>query len=127
MVCMRVSGAEHTVSRAVQAGQLDMSVMTRVSADEVRDVEGLLAAGMRTLAERCVSGIQPDVERSRHYAETSLAMATALRPHVGYDRAAELAVEAHRSGKTLREVVEELRILGREEAEDILDPGRYSG
>jgi fumarate hydratase class II len=53
-------------------------------------------------------------------------MATALRPHVGYDRAAELAVEAHRSGKTLREVVEELKILDRDEAEDILDPGRYA-
>ncbi len=127
MVCMRVSGAEHTVSLAVQAGQLDMSVMTPVIADELLEVESLLAAGMRTLAERCVSGIQADVERSRLYAETSLAMATALRPHVGYDRAAELAVEAHRSGKTLREVVEELKILDREDAEDILDPGRYIG
>jgi fumarate hydratase class II len=103
-----------------------MSVMTPVIADELLEVETLLAAGMRTLAERCISGIQADVERSRRYAETSLAMATALRPHVGYDRAAELAVEAHRSGKTLREVVEELKILDGDEAEDILDPGRYA-
>jgi aspartate ammonia-lyase len=126
MVCMRVSGAEQTVSLAVQAGQLDMSVMTPVIADELLEVESLLTAAIRTLAERCVAGIEPDLERLRRYAESSLAMATALRPHVGYDRAAELAVEAHRSGKTLREVVEELGVLDRETAAEILDPGRYT-
>ena len=53
-------------------------------------------------------------------------MATALRPYVGYDRAAELAVEAHRSGKTLRQVVEELGVLTGTDAETALDPDRYT-
>src|SRR5205085_6818543 len=88
MVCLRVIGAEQTVSLAVAAGQLDMSVMTPVIADELLEVETLLANGLRTLAERCVSGIEADVERDRAYAEASLAMATALRPALGYDRAA---------------------------------------
>jgi aspartate ammonia-lyase len=127
MVCLRVIGAEQTVSLAVAAGQLDMSVMTPVIADELLEVETLLANALRTLAERCVSGIEPDVERERAYAEGSLAMATALRPALGYDRAAELAMEAHRTGKTLREVVESSRVLEANDGEDVLDPGRYTG
>jgi aspartate ammonia-lyase len=124
MVCLRVIGAEQTVSLAVAAGQLDMSVMTPVIADELLEVETLLANGLRALAERCVSGIEADVERDRAYAEASLAMATALRPALGYDRAAELAMEAHRTGKTLREVVEAAGALEGADAEEILDPGR---
>jgi aspartate ammonia-lyase len=127
MVCMRVAGAEETVSLAVSAGQLDMSVMTPVIADELLEVETLLAAAMRTLAERCVSGIEADVERERDYAESSLAMATALRPKLGYDRAAELATQAHRTGKTLRDVAVETGALDADEADEILDPGRYTG
>ena len=124
MVCLRVIGAEQTVSLAVAAGQLDMSVMTPVIADELLEVETLLANGLRALAERCVSGIEADVERDRAYAEASLAMATALRPALGYDRAAELAMEAHRTGKTLREVVEAAGELEGTDADEILDPGR---
>jgi aspartate ammonia-lyase len=124
MVCLRVIGAEQTVCLAVAAGQLDMSVMTPVIADELLEVETLLANGLRALAERCVSGIEADVERDRAYAEASLAMATALRPALGYDRAAELAMEAHRTGKTLREVVEAAGALEGADAEEILDPGR---
>ena len=127
MVCLRVIGAEQTVSLAVAAGQLDMSVMTPVIADELLEVETLLANGLRTLAERCVSGIEADVERDRAYAEASLAMATALRPALGYDRAAELAMEAHRTGRTLREVVEASGAIEDGDADEILDPGRYTG
>lgn len=127
MVCMRVCGAEHTVSMAVAAGQLDMNVMTPVIADEMLEVESLLAQAASTLAELCVSGIRADVERCGDYATASLAMATALRPAIGYDRAAELAIEAHRSGRTLREVVEESGALRPEEADELLDPRRYAG
>ncbi|MFL5766626.1 MAG: aspartate ammonia-lyase [Actinomycetota bacterium] len=127
MVCLRVIGAEQTVSLAVAAGQLDMSVMTPLIADELLEVETLLANGLRTLAERCVAGIEANVERDRGYAEASLAMATALRPALGYDRAAELAMEAHRTGKTLREVVESSGALEGDDAKEILDPGRSTG
>jgi aspartate ammonia-lyase len=127
MVCLRVIGAEQTVSLAVAAGQLDMSVMTPVIADELLEVETLLANGLRALAERCVSGIEADVERDRAYAEASLAMATALRPALGYDRAAELAMEAHRTGKTLREVVEAAGALEGADANETLDPGNSTG
>ena len=64
------------------------------------------------------------MERDRAYAEASLAMATALRPALGYDRAAELAMEAHRTGKTLREVVEAAGELEGADADEILDPTR---
>jgi aspartate ammonia-lyase len=127
MVCMRVCGAEQTVGLAVAAGQLDMNVMTPVIADELLEAEGLLAAAMSVFAERCVSGIEADERRCLEYARASLAMATALRPHVGYDRAADIAMEAHRSRRTLQEVVEELGVLTGEEAAEILHPRRHAG
>ncbi|HYU57035.1 MAG TPA: lyase family protein, partial [Actinomycetota bacterium] len=126
MVCFRVSGSEHTVALAVGAGQLDMSVMTPVIADELLEAQTLLAAACRTLAERCVAGIEADIERCRAYAEASLGLATALRPALGYARAADLAVEAMRSGRTLREIVSERGALPHEKLDEVLDPARYA-
>lgn len=125
MVCMRVSGAEHTVALAVAAGQIDMSVMTPVIADELLQAVGLLAAAARTLAGRCVMGIEADEERCRAYAEASLGLATALRPALGYAKAADLAMEAYRSGRTLEEVVRDSGLLPEEEIRRLLDPARY--
>jgi aspartate ammonia-lyase len=127
MVGMRMSGAEHTVALAVGAGQLELNVMTPVIADELLETELLLARAVDTFAERCVRGIEPQAERCLTYAEASLAMATALRPAVGYDRAAELAVIAHRTGRTLREVALEANVLPPDELDRILDPRAYAG
>src|SRR5439155_3091695 len=125
MVCMRVCGAEHTVGLAVAAGQLDMSVMTPVIADELLEAEQLLTNAVRTLADRCVAGIRADEERCREYAASSLAMATALRPALGYDRAADIAMQAHRSGRTLRGVLEESGDIPADEIDSVLDPRRH--
>jgi fumarate hydratase class II len=126
MVCMRVSGAEHTVALAVAGGQLDMNVMTPVIADELLEAIGLLAAAARTLAEKCVSGIEADEEQCRAYAEASLGLATALRPALGYAGAADVAVEAYRSGRTLKEVVREKGLLPEDQVDEVLEPARYT-
>jgi fumarate hydratase class II len=63
----------------------------------------LLADGVRSFTDRLVVGIRPDRERIETLMQGSLMLVTALSPHIGYDRAAEVAHEAHRSGKTLRE------------------------
>jgi fumarate hydratase class II len=62
----------------------------------------LLADGCRSFEEHCVRGIEPDAGRIRELLERSLMLVTALSPHIGYDRAAEIAKKAHREGSTLR-------------------------
>jgi len=126
MVCMRVSGAEHTVSRAVEAGQLDMTVMTPVIADELLEAEHLLDRACATLSERCVRGIVADQDRCRDYAVASLGLATALRPLVGYERAADIATRALREGRSVREVAEDEGVASARELDEALDPARYA-
>jgi fumarate hydratase class II len=65
----------------------------------------LLARASESLARLCVDGVEPNVERLRFYAESSPAMVTALNPLVGYDRAAEVAKEAVRTGRSIRDIV----------------------
>jgi aspartate ammonia-lyase len=124
MVCMRVSGAEHAVAIAVEAGQLDMTVMTPVIADELLEAEQLLQRACATLTDRCVLGITANVDRCREFAWASLGLATALQPLVGYQRAADIAVRALREGRTLRAVAEEEGVATPEELDEVLDPAR---
>jgi aspartate ammonia-lyase len=126
MVCMRLSGAEHTVALAVEAGQLDMTVMTPVIADELLEAEHLLERASATLTDKCVTGITANVDRCREYAEASLGLATALRPLVGYERSADIATRAFREGKTVRVVAEEAGAGTPEELDAVLDPARYA-
>ena len=126
MVCMRVSGAEHTVASAVEAGQLDMTVMTPVIADELLEAERLLERACATLTERCVSGIEANEERCREYAWASMGLATALRPLAGYAKSADIAIAAFREGKTIRQVAEEMGVGTPEELDAALDPAKYA-
>ena len=125
MVCMRVAGAEHTVASAVEAGQLDMTVMTPLIADELLEAEHLLDRACATLAERCVAGITADEERCRDYAWASMGLATALRPLVGYERSADIAMRAFREGRTVRQVAEDEGVASPAELDEALDPARY--
>jgi fumarate hydratase class II len=73
-----------------------------------------------------VVGIEANEERCREMVERSLALATALAPAVGYDEAAEIAKEAHRRGRTVRQVAEERGLLSPEELDAALDPHRMT-
>ena len=126
MVCMRVRGAEHTVSLAVEAGQLDLNAMIPVIADEILESMRLLEGAVGALSDKCVPGIRPHPERLRAYAEDSLGLATTLRPALGYARAADIATKAYRMGRTIKQVVEEERLLTPSELETMMDPHRYT-
>jgi fumarate hydratase class II len=71
---------------------------------------GLLASAARLFAEKCVDGIEPNLETLERYAELTLSAATALNPHIGYDKASEIVKEAAASGRPLREVCREAGI-----------------
>ena len=119
-VADQVIGNDTTITIAGAQGQFELNVGVPLVARNLLDSIKLLAAASRALDDKCVSGIEPNEEMLERHAEATLATTTALNPHIGYDRAAEIVKEAAASGRTLREVALE---LGVEEAilEEALD------
>jgi aspartate ammonia-lyase len=126
MVCFHVVGADAAVALAGQAGQFEINVMTPLVAFELLFSLQVLAHAVDAFSERCVKGIEADEEMCRFWSDRSLGLATALNPRIGYEAAAEVAKEANRSGKTVRDVVLEKGILSAEELDAELDPARLT-
>jgi aspartate ammonia-lyase len=122
MICFQVIGNDLTVSMAVQAGQLELNVMMPVMAYNLHHSIEILKNGIRVFIDRCVVGIVADADRCRRYAESSMALATALNTHVGYARAAEVVKRALREQKTIIDVVREEKLLTEAQIAQILDP-----
>jgi fumarate hydratase class II len=87
----------------------------------------LLANAARVFADRCIRGMKADEARCQALVEQSLAMVTALAPQIGYDAAAAIAQEAHRTGRTIREVCREKAVLPEGRLEELLDAQRQTG
>src|SRR3954466_7039741 len=115
-VADQVIGNDAAISVAGSQGQFELNVRVPLIARNLLDSIKLLAAASRALDEKCVSGIQPNEEMLERHAEATLATATALNPHIGYDRATEIVKEAHASGRPLREVAREMGV-----SDEILD------
>jgi fumarate hydratase class II len=122
MVCYHVMGNDQTVMVCAQAGQLELNVMMPIMAYNLLQSIEVLTHGIRAFAERCVRGIEANVERCRELAERSMGLATALNPYIGYLAAAEVAKEALARGVSLRQVVLEKGYLSREQLDQVLDP-----
>ena len=103
MLCVQVMGNDVTVNIGAGSGHLELNVYKPVIIHAFLQSARLLADGCRSFEEHCVRGIEPNERRIRELLESSLMLVTALSPHIGYDRAAEIAKSAHREGKTLRE------------------------
>lgn len=127
MVCYQVIGNDTTIACAVQASQLELNVMKPLIAYNLLFSIEILSRGIDAFTNKCVKGIKADAKRCRELAESTLAMATALNPIIGYSAAAEVSKEAYRTGKTVREVVIEKGILKKKEADRLLDPMKLTG
>jgi aspartate ammonia-lyase len=127
MVCFHVVGADAAVALAAQAGQLEINVMTPLVAFELLFSLHVLANAVDAFTDRCVKGIVADEEMCRFWSDRSLGLATALSPRIGYEAAAEVAGEAQRSGRSVREIVLEKGILTREGLDVELDPTKLTG
>jgi fumarate hydratase class II len=103
MVVVRVFGNDHTVAFAGSQGAFQLNVYKPVILHAVLESIGLLADAIRSFDERCARGIEPDRTRIAEHLEGSLMLATALNPHIGYEKASEIARRAHRDGISLRE------------------------
>jgi fumarate hydratase class II len=103
----QVIGNDAAITIAGTQGQFELNVRVPLIARNLLDQIKLLSSASRLLAERCVDGIEPNEEMLQRHAESTLQVATALNPHIGYDRAAEIVKEAASSGRTVREVAVE--------------------
>jgi fumarate hydratase class II len=122
MVCAEVFGNDTTITWAGAHGHLELNVMMPVMAHDLLESIRLLANVSDVFREKCVTGIVAHKERCAELVEWSMAMVTSLAPRIGYDRAAEIAKEAARTGKTVREICREKKVLPAAELERALDP-----
>ncbi len=106
-VAAQVIGNDAAITIGGMNGHFELNVYVPLIARNLLQSIGLLASASRLLAEKCVTGIEPNTEQLERYAELTLAAATALNPHIGYDRAAEIVKTAASSGRSLREVARE--------------------
>ena len=114
-VCAQVMGNDTTITISGQSGNFELNVMLPVIAYNLLQSIDLLSFATKLLAEKCISGIRANQEKCAANIEKSLAMATYLVPHVGYDKAAAIANKAHETGKTIVEIVREEKILSEKE------------
>ncbi|HVG38522.1 MAG TPA: aspartate ammonia-lyase [Pyrinomonadaceae bacterium] len=121
MVCYHVIGNDTTVAMASQAGQLELNVMMPIIAHDLLEALTVLRNALDAFAVKCVRGITADAERCREYAEKSLSLITALNPHVGYLRAAEIAKEMLKTKRGAREVTRELGLMDDTQLDEVLD------
>jgi len=122
MVAAQVVGNHQAITLAGMAGNFELNAMMPLLAYDLLQSIELLANAARLLAERCVAGITANRERCAELVERSLAMVTALAPRIGYDQAAAIAHEALATGRTVREICVERRILPPAELAALLDP-----
>jgi aspartate ammonia-lyase len=110
-VCQQVIGCDAAILSATEAGQLELNVMMPVIAWNALHATRILAQAMLALRERCITGIRADEARCRELLDRSTALATALSPHIGYAETADIAKTAVLTGRSVRDLVRERRLL----------------
>ena len=103
MLACQVLGNDATIGFAASQGHLQLNVFKPVIAHNLLQSIRLLADGCRNFQRHCVAGLEPDAARMAEHLERSLMLVTALNPHIGYDKAAQIAKKAHAEGSSLRE------------------------
>ncbi|MCO6439181.1 MAG: class II fumarate hydratase [Phycisphaerae bacterium] len=121
-VCGQVIAADVATTLACRESFFELNVGMPLMAHNLLEGIRLLTNGVRTFADRCVAGIEADTERCAALIEGSLAMCTSLAPKIGYDQAAAIAKEAYASGKTVRQVAREKKVLSDADLDHTLDP-----
>ena len=122
MTCFHVLGNDQTIALATQAGQLELNVMMPIIAYNLLQSLQVMTNGIRAFTTWCVEGIEANEARCRRLAESSIGLATALNPYIGYAAAAKVAQEALARGMSLRQVVLEHGYLTAEQLDAVLDP-----
>ncbi|WP_419806543.1 lyase family protein [Terriglobus sp.] len=121
MIGFQVAGNDTAIALAVQAGQLELNVMMPTMTHNLLQSITILTNFLREFDRRCVRGITANPERCSNYAASTVALATALNPYIGYRRAADVAKESVHSGRSIIEIVRSERLLTEAQIATILD------
>jgi len=127
MVCAQVMGHDVAIGLAASQGHFELNVYKPLIAHDLLDSLRLLADAMASFATHCVDGIEVDATRTRDLTARSLMLVTALVPHIGYDRAAQIAKHAHAHGLSLREAALQVGGLDGEQFDGWVDASRMLG
>ena len=121
-VCGQVIGNDTAIIIGGQGGVFELNLMLPLIAHNLTNSIELLTNGTRVFTNKLIIGLQANEEKCSGYIEDSLAMCTSLAPVIGYDKAAEIAYKAYESGKTVREIATEDKLLDKEQLDRLLDP-----
>ena len=121
-VAFAVVGNDMTVSMASEAGQLELNVMEPIIGFSLFQSMNMLRRACGTLADKCIIGITANRERCRELVENSIGLVTALNPYIGYEKSAEVAKEAMKTGGSVYQIVLDKGYLAQDELDDILKP-----
>jgi fumarate hydratase, class II len=120
-VCFQVMGLDTTVSISAEHGQLELNVMMPVIAFNVLLAMRILTNAAKVLTEKCVKGIEAHREMCEYWVERSAALATALAPAIGYERAAEISKQSVKEGVLIRDLVKRERVIPDSQIDKVLD------
>jgi aspartate ammonia-lyase len=122
MVSFQVVGNDTAVAMAVQAGQLELNVMMPTMSYSVMQSISILTSMLHQFDKFCVSGITANQKRNEYYAQSTVSLATALNPYIGYAKAAEIVKESVATGRSIIDIAREKKLLSEKEIAEILDP-----
>lgn len=126
-VAAQVIGNDAAITVGGQSGNFELNVMIPLMTYNTLESLRLLSNGVEALTDKCLTGIEANEDRCKDFVEQSLALCTSLATEIGYDRAAEIAKKAYRTGKTVREVAKEENVVSPEHLDEILDPESMLG
>ena len=121
MACFAVIGNDESILWAAQAGQIDLNVMMPLIAYKLPESMTILTNSVDVLTRFCIEGLKADSERCKAYAESSVAVVTALNPVIGYTKAAEVAKRSYAENKSVREILLEEKLIEPEKLDKILN------
>jgi len=121
-VCAQVIGNDATITFAGASGLLDLNVMLPVIAHNLLESEEILSNAVLMFADKCILGLEANVEKCEQQIEWSMSMVTSLAPVIGYDKASQIAKQAVHDGKTVRQLCLDENILPQSELDALLDP-----
>jgi fumarate hydratase, class II len=122
MVVTQVFGNDAAIGFAASQGNFELNVFKPVIIYNMLQSIRLLTDGIKSFNDRCVKGLEANVEVIEDFVQRSLMLVTALNPHIGYEKAAEIAKKAHNDGSTLKEAAIESGYLTAEEYDQWIDP-----
>ena len=126
-VAFLIVGHDATIAMAAEAGQLELNAFEPVLFYTLFESITSLTGAVNTLTKNCIEGITANKENCTAHLEQSIGIVTALCPIIGYQKSAEIAKKALKTGKTIRQLVLEEKILSEQECDKILDPKSMTG